>query len=1029
MILQRPFFKTIRPKRIHFLTCTTGLCVGVVLLFLLPSLCCAQNLAFQQFTKNEGLIGNELTDVFIEPNGTVWISAYPTGVSVYDGKTFKSFPKNKFPHYSPGKIVSDKQGRISIVDYEQNGFGRVEGDSFKVYYVPDGGARVQLEKNTQQLYAINRKNTLFRFNENTKKFDFVSKIPFDTEGVGVGIHNFEYNTQTKNFEFIHHDKGIIQKWLWNNKELKSVFILKDTLHILLHAEKWGDVFITRNKQLHAFYLKNNQKFPILDPLLYKTPRFYSEDEQHYYFPTEPLAGVHEIYALSKKDLSVVGKYRFYHLSQVTSVKMDKAGTLWCATLYGLLRVFPQLLECKVGDPNMLGDLHTICEDKKGNIWFGTYGYGFCYFDGQKIQPSPPILRGVKNVLPGSITDDEGNMYFTTEQERTIVTDGFKTKKLWRDVVGFYFTKTNTGGIAFGQTDYKGLYIKEKDRRSYQIDSSKGLKLQNVITAVQDRQNRWWLGRGSQGVALYLPDKDTVLNWLRTADSGFGGMSSVIDDRGNLWFGTAQGLMFYSPPSMPADFHPFRDFTVIAKEVLGNQFISFLKIYKNRYLAIGSQDKGLYLLDLVHFYSGNAAQPRIFSFPLKKNLINTPTEQNSVWIDRQGYLWSGHDQGAVRVDWDSWAIDTLPPKVQIQRIEAGNATFFPKNLDYLSFSANENSLKIYLDRDLSPFLYDNVQFKYRLNAEDSFRLVQGDLIELSYLNPQKYKLEVIALKNGLTYPLPILTLDIKPYFWKTWWFWAIIAAIAFYIFYRFAEARQLVLQKDNDLKAKDLVLEKSEREKNQLQVQALVNQLNPHFINNALMWTQLRMINDEESVKVISKLNYNINTVFRNSLKGKSYHTLQEELNIVTNYLYIQNKRFEEAITCTLPTNDELNQLGNIPVFLMQIQIHCENAVEHGIRNSSHGKGALTIQILDKNIYLRIVIEDNGIGRKAAAALQSKGTQQGTKMLENLQRIFNKNNSLPLLFEYEDDIFKDDLGRNYGTRVIIDVPKNYKYELQ
>ena len=246
---------------------------------------------------------------------------------------------------------------------------------------------------------------------------------------------------------------------------------------------------------------------------------------------------------------------------------------------------------------------------------------------------------------------------------------------------------------------------------------------------------------------------------------------------------------------------------------------------------------------------------------------------------------------------------------------------------------------------------------------------------------------------------------------------------------FAKARRLVLEKDRDLKIKDLALEKNEKEKNMLQVQALVNQLNPHFINNALLWTQLRMINDPESVKVISKLNYNISTVFRNSLKGKPYHSLRDELNIVTNYLYIQNKRFDDAITYTLPTPEELNNLGNIDVFLMQIQIHCENAVEHGIRNSFDGKGVLKVQIFDKGVYLRMTIEDNGIGRKAAANIQSKGTQQGTQMLENLQRIFNKNNDLPLIFTYEDDIFTDKLGRGFGTRVVIDVPKKYKFDLQ
>ena len=367
------------------------------------------------------------------------------------------------------------------------------------------------------------------------------------------------------------------------------------------------------------------------------------------------------------------------------------------------------------------------------------------------------------------------------------------------------------------------------------------------------------------------------------------------------------------------------------------------------------------------------------------------------------------------------------KVQILSVKSGESTYVPDN-NYVKLAPDEKTLTIYLEKDLSPYFYDNVQFKYRLN-QDSFRFVEGDKIDLAYLNNQIHALEIVAFKNGLAYPLPILKLNIRPYFWKTVWFWSLIFSLIWYIYYRFARTRRLVLEKDRDLKIKDLALEKNEKEKNMLQVQALVNQLNPHFINNALLWTQLRMINDPESVKVISKLNYNISTVFRNSLKGKPYHSLRDELNIVTNYLYIQNKRFEDAITYTLPTPEELNNLGNIDVFLMQIQIHCENAVEHGIRNSFDGKGVLKVQIFDKGVYLRMTIEDNGIGRKAAANIQSKGTQQGTQMLENLQRIFNKNNDLPLIFTYEDDIFTDKMGRGFGTRVVIDVPKKYKFDLQ
>ena len=99
----------------------------------------AQRLTTQVFTKDDGLIGNELTHVFIDSKDRIWLSSYASGISIFNGKTFKNFSKQKFHNYSPGRIVEDKQGRVSIFEFDHNGFGRIEGDSMKVFYVPDDG--------------------------------------------------------------------------------------------------------------------------------------------------------------------------------------------------------------------------------------------------------------------------------------------------------------------------------------------------------------------------------------------------------------------------------------------------------------------------------------------------------------------------------------------------------------------------------------------------------------------------------------------------------------------------------------------------------------------------------------------------------------------------------------------------------------------------------------------------------------------------------------------------------------------------
>ena len=112
---------------------------------------------------------------------------------------------------------------------------------------------------------------------------------------------------------------------------------------------------------------------------------------------------------------------------------------------------------------------------------------------------------------------------------------------------------------------------------------------------------------------------------------------------------------------------------------------------------------------------------------------------------------------------------------------------------------------------------------------------------------------------------------------------------------------------------------------------------------------------------------------------------------------------------------------------MQLQIHIENAIEHGLRNRM-ASSFVELDITQMQDGIVFSITDDGGGRNKAKKLISKGTESGTKMLSNLHLIFNSNskNSMPVTTEYEDDIFSDSSGLNYGTRVKIKIPKNYIY---
>ena len=338
-------------------------------------------------------------------------------------------------------------------------------------------------------------------------------------------------------------------------------------------------------------------------------------------------------------------------------------------------------------------------------------------------------------------------------------------------------------------------------------------------------------------------------------------------------------------------------------------------------------------------------------------------------------------------------------------------FYPQLNQKITLAAGEQDVKIYFNTPINSLLTNDVLIKYRLVGKTEWSdLSTIEVLNLPFLQPATYTLEIVAVKNGLEGPPQYLVFWIPEIWYKSKWFWLpfllLLGIIGFWL-YRKQEQRK--------------------RAFNQLRVQAIANQLNPHFINNTLNMIQLKSRHSADAVDMIDLLSQNIQTVFRNTRNKKSYHTVIEEFRLVHNYLQIQKYRFTDKLDFELPNDKKITELNNIFLPLMSLQIHCENAVEHGIRNQKQG-GKVTIRLEnDLDRYVHIIVEDNGIGRDAAQLINSKGNQQGVKMLVEMAEITNRHNADKISYRYEDGIFTDSKGLRFGTRVHLFFPTTYNYE--
>lgn len=159
-----------------------------------------------------------------------------------------------------------------------------------------------------------------------------------------------------------------------------------------------------------------------------------------------------------------------------------------------------------------------------------------------------------------------------------------------------------------------------------------------------------------------------------------------------------------------------------------------------------------------------------------------------------------------------------------------------------------------------------------------------------------------------------------------------------------------------------------------QMSALRAQVNPHFLFNALnMIGVTAMVDTSESVMEMVEA---VGSILRYSLYSNGIMTLlDDEVEIVQRYLFLQKKRFGDALTVEV-RNELEGEDYTIPS--MTIQPVVENCFKHGFGNKKQLHIQLFISMDESDI--RICITDNGVGFDPA-----KRPGEGGIGLDNIRR--------------------------------------------
>lgn len=169
----------------------------------------------------------------------------------------------------------------------------------------------------------------------------------------------------------------------------------------------------------------------------------------------------------------------------------------------------------------------------------------------------------------------------------------------------------------------------------------------------------------------------------------------------------------------------------------------------------------------------------------------------------------------------------------------------------------------------------------------------------------------------------------------------------------------------------------EEEYNELHKKPLNQQINAHFLFNSLNTISAFCKSDPEkadlAVYELGKYMHNYTCL----VGSNNYVSLEEELDLMEDYMAMQNLRFDNKIKYIV---DNRSQDAMLPPLALQTLV--ENAINHGIRNQNY-YGEIIIKAINKSDGIEISVIDNGVGFDMQEVRNTQGVG-----IKNLERRIN-----------------------------------------
>lgn len=990
---------------------------------------------YNQPGDSTSLSDNYITSLCISPDGLIWVGTMSGGLNVLNKNTGKSkrFQKNLA-----------EQGSIS-----DNTIWSLACDGNGNIYVGTNDGLNLYNPELNQFSCFNQNNSILPSRM------ILSLYHDDNEkiwiGTNKGLVNFDVNTEVFTpIEFISKNIDESNIIIWTiNKGLDGK---------LLFGTKNGILQTTGNRNIEV--LHGSESLSVIWNLFPVSPNKIWCATQNGLFCYNKITGISKQLKLNNKT----GNINFW------SILKDQSGLLWAGSDEGLSKYKPEQNTFRILNEDKINELHlseksvnSILVDRDNTFWVGTDGQGLNRLDKGKAEFS--VYRNDKTTLNtlsnnrvwALIEDSEGLIWigtygeglcyydkdldffkrYPTGNEKNQISNS-RILALHEDDVGNIWVGTRGGGLnkLNKKTDKITVY-------NHKEDDSTSIPSNTILAIAGDKAGNTWIGNYKGGLSKYNETTDCFINFQNDEENpnsiSNNNVWCVLEDKNNrLWLGTQGGLNCTDLSGSTLTFHhitteqglPSNTIFGLEEDDQGNIWMSTfrgiakLNVAKINRLSLCWEKGENFTVD--HF------NPIIESFSIQDGIHGNEFNQGAYFKDKNEIIYFGGLTGLTYFHPDSLQKSNFSPSVVLTGFKIfNNEVLISENKEKQPSKITKSGSSYYLTKKIT--YLDDLQLTFRESVfslsfasldftnpqqnqyayimegfEENWNYVQNQTsATYTNLDPGNYIFRVKASNVDDVWSSKEATLNIyiKPPFWKTNWFYFL--AIVVFLLILFLIIRQILLSQ----KRKAL----AEREKIELQLKTIKNQIDPHFAFNAInMIGSMVYKNDPDTVyDYFSKFAKLIRSTLQDS--AKIARPLKDEIEFVKNYIEIQKTRFKGKFDYEIKMEETLD-LG-IQVPKMIIQTYVENAIKHGLMHKET-KGKLGIDISEQNKQVKILVTDDGIGRKKAAQFSKSSTGKGMAIVKQIFGMYNKLNKHQIKQEIV-DLF-DEHHKACGTQVILTI---------